>query len=56
VAVVLTLVQTKQIRKIYIKEKTTKKNTEQTIQNTVNTSIRITKTHYKTHTHNYKAS
>jgi len=45
--VVLTLVQTKQIR-IYINETTHK--TVQTIKNTINTSTHITKapTHYKT--------
>jgi len=47
VAVVLTLVQTKQIR-LNIHERNNK-NTEQTIQNTINTRIHITKTptHYK---------
>ena len=60
-AVVLTLVQTKQIR-IHTHIRNNKKNTVQTIQNTykykikkyktVNTSTHITKTptHYKTHT------
>ena len=51
-AVVLTLVQTKQIR-INIYKRNNTKNTVPTIQNTVNTSTRITKTstHYKTHTY-----
>jgi len=49
VAIVLTLVQTKQIR-ICINE-TIQKNTVQTIQNTVNRSIHITKTPTHTHTH-----
>jgi hypothetical protein len=44
VAVVLTLVQTKQIR-INIFKRNSKKNTIQAIQNTVNTSTHITKTH-----------
>ena len=50
VTVVLTLVQTKQIR-LNIHKWNDTKNTVQTIQNTVNTSMRITKTptHYKTH-------
>jgi len=43
-AVVLTLVQTKQIR-IYVHKGNNTKNTVQTIQKTVNT----TPTHYKTH-------
>jgi hypothetical protein len=43
VAVVVTLVWTKQIR-INIHKQNDTKNTVQTIQNTVNTSIRITKT------------
>ena len=49
VAVVLTLVQTKQVR-INIHKRNNTKNTVQTIQNTINTSIHITKTptHYKT--------
>jgi hypothetical protein len=53
VAVVLTLVQTKQIR-INI-QKGNNKKTVQTIQNTVNTSTYITKTpkHYKTHTYTH---
>ena len=42
-AVVLTLVQTKQIR-INIRKGNNTKNTVQTVQNTVNTSTRITKT------------
>jgi hypothetical protein len=56
VAVVLTLVQTKQIR-INIRKRNNTQNTVQTIQNTVNTSTHTTKTptHYKppphTHTH-----
>jgi len=52
VAVVLTLAQTKQIR-INIHKRNNTKNTVQTLQNTVNTRIRITKTptHYKTHTY-----
>ena len=49
-AVVLTLAQTKQIR-INIHKRNNTKNTVQTIQNTVNTSTRITKT--PTHTHTY---
>ena len=50
-AVVLTLVQTKQIR-INIHKRNNTKHTVQKIQNTVNTSTDITKTptHYKTHT------
>jgi len=58
VAVVVTLVQTKQIR-INIHKRNSTKNTVQTIQNTVNTSTHITKTptHYKTptytHTHTH---
>jgi hypothetical protein len=52
VAVVLTLVQTKQIRINTHKQNKTIENTVQTIQNIVNTSTHITKTpiHYKTHT------
>jgi hypothetical protein len=52
VAVVLALVQTKQIR-ISIHERNNTKNTVPTIQNTVNTSIcgHITKTPTHTHTH-----
>jgi hypothetical protein len=50
VAVVLTLVQTKQIR-INIHNRNTKKKIVQTIQNIVNTSIHITKTPTHTHTH-----
>jgi hypothetical protein len=59
VAVVLTLVQTKQMR-INIHKRNTKtqykqyKNTVQTIQNTVNTSTHITKT--PTHTKQVKAT
>jgi hypothetical protein len=51
VAVVLTLVWTKQTKKYKYTE--TKQNTVKTIQNTVNTSTRITKTPtlYKTHTY-----
>ena len=52
VAVVLTLVEEKQIR-INIHKRNNKKNTVQTIQNTVNTSTRITKTPTHTHTHTY---
>ena len=50
VAVVLTLVQTKQIR-INIHKRNNTKNTVNTIQNTGNSSTHITKkhTHYKTH-------
>ena len=53
-AVVLTLVQTKQIRINIHKRNNTKKNA-QTIQNTVNTSTHITKTHTTkpTHTHTH---
>jgi len=49
VAVVLTLVQTKQIRK-NIHKRNNRKITVQTIRNTVNTSIHTTKTptHYRT--------
>ena len=58
-AVVLTLVQTKQIR-INVHKRNNTKNTVQTIQNTVNTSTHITKTptqlpkhtHIHTPTHN----
>jgi len=52
VAVVLTLVQTKQIR-INIHKRNNTRNTVQTIQITVNISTHITKTptHYKTHTY-----
>ena len=51
-AVVLTLVQTKQIR-INIHKRNNTKNAVQTTQNTVNTSTLITKprTRYKTHTY-----
>jgi Tfp pilus assembly protein PilP len=54
VTVILTLVQTKQIR-INIHQRNNTKNTVQTIQNTVNTSIHITKTHkhYKAHTYSH---
>jgi hypothetical protein len=54
VAVVLTLIQTKQIR-INIHEPNNTKHTVQTIQNRLNTSKRITKTpaHYKTHTYTH---
>jgi hypothetical protein len=54
VAVVLTIVQTKQIR-INIRKRNNTKNTVQTIQNTVNTSTHITNTstHYKTHKHTH---
>jgi hypothetical protein len=53
VAVVLTLVQTKQIINIHKRNNT--KNTVQTIQSTVNTSTHITKTptQYKTHTYTH---
>jgi len=49
-AVILTLVQTKQIR-INIQKRNNTKNTVHTIQNTVNTSTLVTKTptHYKIH-------
>jgi hypothetical protein len=50
VAVVFTLVQTKQIR-INIHKRNNTKNTIQTIQNTVHTSTHITKTPTLTHTH-----
>jgi len=55
VAVVLTLVQTKQIRINVRKRNYTKKNSVKTIQNTVNTSTYITKspTQYKTHTYTH---
>jgi len=54
VAVVLTLVQTKQIR-ITIHKRNNTKNIAQTIHNTVNTSTHITKmsAHYKTHTYTH---
>jgi len=54
VAVVLTSVQTKQIR-INIHQRNNTKNTVQIIQNTLNTSIRITltPTRYKTHTYTH---
>ena len=54
VAAVLTLVQTKQIR-INIHKRNNTKNTVQTIQNAVNTSIHSTKTttHYKPHTYTH---
>jgi len=53
-AVVLTLVQTKQMR-MSIHKRNNTKNTVQTIQNTVNTSTHITKTptHYKTSYNNH---
>ena len=54
VAVVLTLVQTKQIR-INIPKRNNTKNTLQKIQNPVKTSTHITKTHTYTPTH-YKTS
>jgi ribulose 1,5-bisphosphate carboxylase large subunit-like protein len=54
VAVVLTLVQTKQIR-IYIHKGNNTKNRVQTIQSTENTSTRVTKTHTATPTI-YKAT
>jgi len=52
--VVLTLLQTKQIR-IHIHKQNNRKNTVQTMQNTVNTSTHITKTptHYKPHTYTH---
>jgi hypothetical protein len=50
VAVVLPLVQTKQI-KININKRNNTKSTVQTIQNSVNTSTHITKTPTHTHTH-----
>ena len=49
-AVVLTLVQTKQIR-INIHKRNNTKNAVQTTQNTVNTSTLITKASTRTHTH-----
>ena len=54
VAVVLTPVQTKQIR-INTHKRNNTKNTVQTIQYTVNTSTHITKTptHYKTSSNNH---
>ena len=54
VAVVLTLLKTKQIR-INIHKRNNTYNTIRTIQNTVNTSTHITKTptHYKTHTYTH---
>jgi len=54
VAVVLTLVQTKQLR-LNTHKRCNTKNTVQTIQNTVNTSTHTTKTpiHCKTHTHTH---
>jgi len=55
VSVVLTLVQTSQIRIKIHKRNNIIKDTVQTIQNTVNTSTHITKTptHYKTHTYTH---
>jgi alpha-N-acetylglucosamine transferase len=50
VAVVLTLVQTKQIR-INIHKQNNTKNTVKTIQNAVHTRIHITKIPTHTHTH-----
>jgi hypothetical protein len=52
VAVVLTLVQTKQIR-INTHKRNDTKDTPQTIQNTVNTSTHITNTPTHTHAHTY---
>jgi hypothetical protein len=54
VAVVLTLIQTKQIR-INIHKRNSTKNTEQTIQKAVNTRTHITKspTLYKTYTYTH---
>jgi len=49
VALVLTLVQ--KLIRINIHKRNNTKNTVQTIQNTVNTSVRITKTPTHTHTH-----
>ena len=51
-AVVLTLVQTKQIR-INIHKRNNTKNTVQKLQNTVNTSTHSTKTPTHTHTHTH---
>ena len=51
VAVVLTLVQTKQIINVHKRNNT--KNTVQSIQNTVNTSTHIIKTPTHIHTHTY---
>jgi hypothetical protein len=53
VAVVRTRVQIKQIR-INIHKRNNTKNTVQTIQNAVNTSTRITKTHTHTHTRDHR--
>ena len=55
VAVVLTQVQTKQIR-INIHKRNNIQNTVQTTQNAVNTSMHITKTptHYKTHIYTHQ--
>ena len=55
VAVVLTLVNTKQIRINILVHKRNNTKRAQTIQNTVNTSTHITKTptHYKTHTYTH---
>ena len=54
VAVVLTIVQTKQIR-VHIRKRNDTKNKVQKIQNTVNTSTHTTRTstHYKKHTHTH---
>jgi len=54
VAVVFTLVKTKQIR-INTHKGNNTKNTVQTIQNTVNSNIHVTKTptHYKTSQNNH---
>jgi len=54
VALVLTLVQTKQIR-INTHKRNNTENTAHTTQNTVNTSVRISKTpkHSKTHTYTH---
>jgi hypothetical protein len=54
VAVVLTLVQTKQIR-INVHKRSIQKTQYKQYKDTLNTSIHITKTptHYKTHTHTH---
>jgi len=53
-AVVLTLVATKQIR-MNIHKRNNTKNTVQTMQNTLNTSIDITETPTRTHIHTLQA-
>jgi len=55
VAVVHTLVQTRQVR-INIHKRNNTKNTAQTMQDTVNTSLHITKTPTHTHTHTLQYS